>query len=280
MLIDWFTVTAQLLNFLILVWLLKRFLYRPILDAIDAREQRIAAELADADAKKAEALQERTEFQNKNAAFEAQRSELLEQATTAAHSERQRLLDEARQAAVALSAKRMQALNTDAEQLDQALRSRVQAEVFAIARKTLADLATVDLEVRMVEVFSHRLHTMDGEARNNFAHALNTASEPVRVRSTFDLPETARVALQNALNETFSATLPAPVSVRFETAPDQVGGIELSVNGQKLAWNIADYLTTLELGVAALLKVPTAAQPVQASQAAQPAAQETTPHDA
>ncbi len=59
MLIDWFTVVAQALNFLILVWLLKRFLYKPILNALDAREKRIAAELADADARKAEARQER-----------------------------------------------------------------------------------------------------------------------------------------------------------------------------------------------------------------------------
>ena len=59
MLIDWFTVGAQALNFLILVWLMKRFLYKPILAAIDAREKRIAAELADADAKKAEAQKER-----------------------------------------------------------------------------------------------------------------------------------------------------------------------------------------------------------------------------
>ena len=75
MLIDWFTVAAQVLNFLILVWLLKRFLYRPILDAIDAREKRIAlAELADAAAKRTEAEQERDEFQHKNAAFEQQRA--------------------------------------------------------------------------------------------------------------------------------------------------------------------------------------------------------------
>ena len=55
MLIDWFTVAAQALNFLILLWLMKRFLYAPILHAIDAREQRIAAELKDADASKLEA---------------------------------------------------------------------------------------------------------------------------------------------------------------------------------------------------------------------------------
>jgi len=66
MLIDWFTIAAQALNFLILVWLMKRFLYKPILNAIDAREQRIARELADADAKKAEAQKEREVFKGKN----------------------------------------------------------------------------------------------------------------------------------------------------------------------------------------------------------------------
>ena len=77
MLIDWFTVVAQAVNFIILVWLLKRFLYKPILDAIDAREKRIAAELADADAKKAEALKERDAFLRKNEAFDGQRAALL-----------------------------------------------------------------------------------------------------------------------------------------------------------------------------------------------------------
>jgi F-type H+-transporting ATPase subunit b len=96
MLIDWFTVGAQALNFLILVWLMKRFLYKPILHAIDAREKRIAAELADADAKKAEAQKERDEFQHKNEEFDQQRAALLSKATDEAKAERQRLLDEAR----------------------------------------------------------------------------------------------------------------------------------------------------------------------------------------
>jgi F-type H+-transporting ATPase subunit b len=52
MLIDWFTVAAQVVNFLILVWLMKRFLYKPILHAIDEREKRIATELANADNKR------------------------------------------------------------------------------------------------------------------------------------------------------------------------------------------------------------------------------------
>ncbi len=97
MLIDWFTVGAQMLNFLILVWLMKRFLYKPILNAIDAREKLIAAELADAEAKKAEAQKERDEFQHKNEEFDQQRAALLKKATDEAKAERQRLLDEARQ---------------------------------------------------------------------------------------------------------------------------------------------------------------------------------------
>jgi F-type H+-transporting ATPase subunit b len=132
MLIDWFTVGAQAINFLVLVWLLKRFLYRPILDAIDAREQRIAAELADADAKRAEARQERETFQHKNQEFDQQRTALFAHALDEAKSERQRLLDEARQAADALRAKRQDALRQEANQLNQALLRRTQQEVFAI----------------------------------------------------------------------------------------------------------------------------------------------------
>src|SRR5664279_4341700 len=106
MLIDWFTVGAQTLNFLILVWLMRRYLYKPILHAIDTREKRIATELADADAKEAEARKERDEFQRKNEDLDHQRAELLRKATDDANTERQRLLSEARQAADALSAKR------------------------------------------------------------------------------------------------------------------------------------------------------------------------------
>ena len=250
MLIDWFTVGAQALNFIILVWLLKRFLYKPILNAVDAREKRIAAELADADAKKAEAQKERDEFEHKNEEFDQQRAALLSKAADEAKAERQRFLDDARKAADSLSAKRQEALRSDANNLNQAIRRRTQQEVFAIARKALMDLATTSLEERMSEVFTRRLRTMDGKAKMGLGESLKTASEPALVRSAFDLPAEQRAAIQKSLNETFSAE----VHVRFETAPDLVSGIELTTNGQKIAWSIADYLVSLEKGVDELLK--------------------------
>jgi len=250
MLIDWFTVGAQALNFLILVWLLKRFLYKPILDAIDAREKRVAKELADADAKKAEAGKERDEFQKKNADFDRQRAALLGKATDEVNSERQRLLDEARKAADELGAKRLNTLRSDAHDLNRAIRRRTQEEVFAIARKVLADLALASLEERLGEVFTRRLREMDGKAKSGLGAALKAASGPVLVRSAFDLPEAQRAAIQDALNEAFSTE----IRVRFETAPDLVGGIELTAGGQKVGWSIADYLASLEEGVDAILQ--------------------------
>ena len=250
MLIDWFTVGAQALNFLILVWLLKHFLYQPILNAIDAREKLIAKELADADAKKTEAQKERDEFQKKNAEFDQQRAALLTKATDEAKAERERLLDEARKAADALSAKRQDALRTDAQNLNQAISRLTQKEVFAITRKALGDLATVSLEERMGEVFDRRLRELNGHAKSELGEALKKNSEPALIRSTFDLPTTQRAAIQNALNETFSAE----IHLRFETAPDLVSGIELTTNGQKIGWSISDYLASLEKGVSELLK--------------------------
>jgi F-type H+-transporting ATPase subunit b len=250
MLIDWFTVGAQAINFLILVWLLRRFLYKPILNAIDARENKIAAELADADAKRAEASKERDEFQHKNQEFDQQRAALLSKATDEAKIERQRLLKAAGVAADALTVKRQEALRSDAEHLDQSISRRALGEVFAITRKTLTDLANASLEERMAEVFTRRLRTLNGQGKIGLGEALKTASDPALVRSAFDLPGEQRATIQNAVNETFSAD----IHLRFETAPDLVSGIELTTNGQKVSWSIADYLTSLETGVGELLK--------------------------
>ena len=252
MLIDWFTVGAQVLNFAILVWLLKRFLYKPILDAIDARERRIAAAIADADSNKAQALAERDEFRRRNDELQQQAAEFLTRAEQDAQLERQRLLEQARQAADAIGAKRREALRDDADQLNEALRTRVEREVFAIARKALADLAEVSLEERMVEVFVSKLRALSGSDREALVQALHGATEPVIVRSTFELPEALRAAVRGVLEQHFAT----PPALRFETAPALVSGIELITNGQKVAWNIAAYLASMQAGIAELAAAP------------------------
>src|ERR1700690_3705095 len=248
MLIDWFTVVAQVINFLILVWLLKRFLYRPILNAIDAREKRIALALADADAKETEAKAERDTFQHKNEAFDQQRAALLIQAKDEAKVERLRLLDAARHESDGLRVKWQQALLSEQQTSSEALARRAQEEVFAIARKALADLAEETLEARIADVFLRRLRELDDAAMDGLKSAFETSSTPLLVRTAFTLPPPHRAAIETALKE----TLGGEMQIQFETAPDLVSGIEMSSNGHKVAWSIAAYLGSLGKAVDAL----------------------------
>jgi F-type H+-transporting ATPase subunit b len=250
MLIDWFTVIAQVVNFLILVWLLKRFLYKPILNAIDAREKKVADELANADVKEAKAQKEKDEFRRKNEEFDQQRAALLSKAKDEANAERQRLLEEARKDASDLKAKQQEAMRNDRQNLNKEISRRAQQEVFAITRKALKDLAGTSLEECTVEVFAQKLQELEGKEKDQLASAFSASQSPVLVRSAFDLPQGQRDLIKKTIKE----TLGIEIQASFETAPDLVSGIELTTNGQKVAWSIADYLTSLERSIDEVLK--------------------------
>ncbi len=249
MLIDWFTVIAQTLNFLILVWLMKRYLYKPILYAIDQREKLIAAELADAATTKSDAQKERDEFQHKNEEFDQQRVTLLSKATEEAKTERERLLVEARQAANDLGAKRQESLKNDAVNLNQAITLRTQQEVFAIARKALTDLAGTTLEERMLDLFLSRLKAVQGAEKEQLTAAIKATQKPVIVRTVFKLSAALSASTEQVIKETFGIEN----HIRFETSSDLISGIELVTDGHKVAWNISDYLKSMKNGIAELL---------------------------
>ncbi|SFK84155.1 hypothetical protein [Methylocapsa palsarum] len=250
MLIDWFTVGAQALNFLILVWLLKRFLYKPILRAIDEREKRIAGELADAATQKAEAQQEREEFRRKNDALDKDHARLMDKAAAEAESEGKRLLNQARTESDEMRAKLLDSLQNEHLTLTQALVAKTQQEVFAIARKTLEDLAATSLEERMADVFVSRLHALSEAEKAALSPAGD--SRDALIRSVYVLPPTQRALIEAAVKETIGAA----TQCRFVVAPDLISGIELTFNGFKLAWSIADYLASFEKSVGSILQQP------------------------
>ncbi|MDQ1252215.1 MAG: F-type H+-transporting ATPase subunit b [Euryarchaeota archaeon] len=249
-LIDWFTVIAQVINFLILVWLLKHFLYKPILNAIDAREKRVADELANADAKKAEAEKEKEEFRHKNEELDQQRNAILNKAKDEAKAERQRLLDEVRKEASDLRARQQEALRNDEQNLSQEISRRTQEEVFNIARKVLKDLAGTSLEERIVDVFAQRFRNLSEEEKKKLVSALSESSSPALIRSAFDLPQKQRDSIKKTIKE----ILGIEIQPRFETSPDLISGIELSTDEQKISWSIADYLTLIQNSIGKLLE--------------------------
>ncbi|RVT44900.1 F0F1 ATP synthase subunit B [Rheinheimera sediminis] len=264
MLIDWFTVLAQTVNFLILVWLLKRYLYQPILDAIDAREQRIASELADAAEKQQLAGQARDDYQQKNSEFEQQRDALLRQATAAAETERQRLLAQVRTAAEDLARKNQLSVKREQHLQSQKLSRLVQTQVMTITRKTLTVLANQALESAIVAVFVKQLGQLQDEAKSSFKQSLFKAKNSALVRSAFALQDTEQSMIQQAVNHCFSAQ----VQLRFVTSDQSIAGIELSAEGQLIAWTIESCLDALEKHIADRLA---SSAPVSLT------AQETTP---
>lgn len=250
MLFDWFTFAAQLANFLILVWLLKRFLYKPILTAIDEREQRIAARIKEAEAMQATAHNEREALQRANDDLAQQRESLLGKAREEAAAERQRLLDQARQQVEALRASWQQALETEQETVSRELAGRARTEVFATVRRALADLADTTLEERLAARFIVQLGALSASDKASLTETIHDGTHPAMVRSAFDLPPDSRAAITQAVRD----ALGTQVIPQFETATAAIAGIELTANGHKVAWSIADYLTGLERVVAELVE--------------------------
>ncbi len=239
MLFDWFTMGAQVLNFVVLVWLMKHFLYQPILRAIAAREKLVADQLANATAAKTEAQKEKNLFSKKNQDYDAQSATLLTQAQTSAKVEAQKLLEAAKKSASDWSSKQHVAFLNEEKNLHEAVSQRAQTEIFSIARKTLADLAGVDVERRMVDVFIQRLREVSGKESKG----------PTIVRSAFNLLSDQRAKIEEAIKSIFTDD----AAVKFEISPGLICGIVLFRNETKIAWSIDDYLISMQGAVKDLL---------------------------
>lgn len=247
MLIDWFTVAAQAINFLILVWLLKRFLYKPVLTAIEERRKRIAETMEQARRTGADAEAAKSDYARRSSELQSTRDDLLSRATADAAAERKRLVEEAQAEAEELRRSWRAAVQSERDETIAELGDLTRREVFSITRKALADLAGADLEERMISSFVDRLRAVGDDQR-----ALLTAPPAEKiavVRSAFELSDSERATLTQAARE----ILGPGTSVRFETASGLVAGISLSAGGYSVAWSIASYLKDLEAGVGAIL---------------------------
>ena len=254
MLFDWFTVAAQLANFAILVWLLKRFLYRPVLDAMDAREKRVRETVAAADRQKAAAEEETKRLREQQDAFAAKRA-LLETARKEAAATRDELLAQARKEADASQAQRRNSLDRDWQEFHAELTQRTQGEALAVARQALRELADAGIEERMADAFLKKLTALDGDAKAQLQAAAHKSTRPLVVRSGFALAAPIRERLQQALRDQFATQS----EVQFETNPGLIAGIEVAFDGQKVAWTFDDFLRSLELNVRNLVEQETKA---------------------
>ena len=242
MLINWFTVLAQIVNFLILVVLLKFLLYDRIIKAMDEREAKIRSRLNEAKAKAKEAEQEADTFRLKNQKFEDTREAMLAQAKQDAEAHRKELTEQARHAATSLKSAWQDAIQREKATFIQNLKTSTGTQVYAIARKALSDIADADLEDRTIQIFLSAIRGIDKKKRDALVGSIKTAGDEVLIRSAFELSPAQRQKVTRALHKHFSDA----ITVHYETRSELIMGIELKVQGHKIAWTLQDYLDGLE----------------------------------
>lgn len=244
MLIDWFTVVAQIINFLILVFLLKHFLYGRIINAMDQREARITSRLEDAEVQRKEAENEAAMFKLRNQNFESQREEMISNAKEESEAFRKDLLQRAREEIDSIQARWHETIQKQKIAFLNDLGQRATKEIFAVTRQALKDLADKDLEHQIVDVFIRRIEKLSPEERRLIAESVNESGKII-ITSAFQIPDDGQTKIYKTIREHINGEC----HIDYQVASDVISGIELRTVGHKIAWSLESYLASLETNV-------------------------------
>jgi F-type H+-transporting ATPase subunit b len=243
--ISWSTFVLEIVNFLILVWILQHFLYRPVLDVIARRRAGIQKTLEDAKSMREEAQSLQRRYEGRLADWNA---------------EKQQAADALRREVDAERKKRMQQLDEELarerEQAEVAERRRREAarrEVEAQAIKHAASFATrllervsgPDVEARLVDLGVAELEQLPDEKRKELGA---DSAQSVRIVSAFALADAQREALTQALRRLLGEDLP----LEFAIDTSLLAGFRIEIGAKTIALNLRE-----ELAGFALLSAPT-----------------------
>ena len=240
MTIDWFTFVAQIINFLILIWLLKRFLYGPILNAMQKREGAMAgrqAEAADATAQ-AEAIRKDYELQLQQ--LNATRDKSLEEARQAADEWQKQQMQRSREEVATAKTQWQRSLAREKQTLLKELQLQVSQHATDVSRHLLQDLSDERLQTRLVERFLSELANADATTIEPIAAALR--KDGLVIETSHDLSGDEQSEIVNRIQSLADEN----GGVDFRVNAKLVCGIELHAPGCKLAWSIRDALAKVE----------------------------------
>ncbi len=242
MLLDWFTVAAQIVNFLVLLILLKIFLYDRVIAAMDAREQTIAERLEQADQQNKDARREADALRNERRELEDQRGNMLAEAREQAQSRRQELMEAARRDVDDQRARWQDALDRGRQAFVRQLQRLAAHQVLNTSRRVVRDLADAPLEEKIVSRFIDKLDDLDADVRRKLSNGGGNGKQTATVASVFPIDTTGRQKITRAVHEKLARDL----AVSYEESPELLAGIEITVKGHSIDWNVRDYLGRLE----------------------------------
>jgi F-type H+-transporting ATPase subunit b len=220
---------------------LKRLLYGRIIKAMDDREANIAARFAEAEELKVKANEEAELYEKRNQLLNETKDRMLNEATMAADAKRKELMEKVRVEVDQVKIRWQDMLSREQDAFFYDLRQRAAKELYATARKALRDLADADLEERIVDEFLRRVKALDEEKSVQMRKAISGGGNRVTIQSAFGIPALRRTQIEETLKKQITNSF----TINYLQQPEIVSGIEMRVNGHKIAWSLNEYLETL-----------------------------------
>ena len=236
--LSWSTFVLELVNFIVLVWILKHFLYEPVLSIIAKRRSDVEKSLSDANAQHEEAEKLKAQYENRLADWATEKKEAHSTLAREIDEERARRLSELR---AALEQERQKAQAADQRRLED-LHEAAEHEALELgakfATRLLGQSATPDLQAKLLELLLNEIRSLPPEKVPAFSPADGNAAGKIVVTSAFALSEPQRKQLQDALVKMVHAEAP----VEFAEDPELLAGLRISVGSAVLGLNLLDEL--------------------------------------
>jgi F-type H+-transporting ATPase subunit b len=236
--LNWSTVALEILNFLILVWILKRFLYQPVLDVIARRRAGIEKALADAETRRTEAASLQQQYEGRLAEWDRERQQAREALARELDAERSRKLVELQ---TTLEQEREKVRVAEERRQADAVRKLEETALLHAARFTtrlLQQASGPDLEARLADLAITGLTALPAERIADLRNSHGKPPGAIRVTTAFPLADGQRQRLEQALASIADPDIPR----QFEQDSALLAGVRISIGPWVLGVNLQDEL--------------------------------------
>jgi F-type H+-transporting ATPase subunit b len=223
MTIDWWTLFLQTANFLLLVWLLQHFLYKPVRAVIEKRRALAEEALLKAETTEKGAQAAQSEFEAETAELEQTREAVIRSTRQSGEAEAKKIVAEARrQADGILAAAQKAAEESHAEALETVKQDVVETAV-EIAGTILRKTAQSSLDAVFLARLLDEIDSLSDEDRARVDDDIANGNGRVDIATPMQLKAHEREAWEKALTDRLHLRQPP----RFVVDPELLGGAEL-----------------------------------------------------
>ncbi len=237
--IDTITIIAQVINLFILVWLLKKFLYLPILNAVNERQKKIAFYLNSAKEQAKKAEEEQALYAKKVADFKDERQNLLLEAKNQAEHIKESLLAEVKEEVEKNRQRWQQELIQEKAVFRDSLRNLLIHQFRIFADQSLSQMAGISLDNLISEEFQKKLNYLPAKEKKTFAYIANQTKKMTFISASKILPADKK-HIKNFIEKVLSIN--AEVILTFKQDTSLLAGCEIQTQEKSISWNLKEYL--------------------------------------